>query len=215
MPACLQPGNQTFRLPHVQTFLDDAFGGVRLAFVIRQTKNHLRMANGNPSITQQRLHRRRQFQQARRVRHRRAALADLGGDFLLRELKLSAELRVAERFFQRIQILALQVFDERQFQHGAVIGFAIDDGNFGKIQQLRRAPAAFAGDEFKKSAAFAHNERLDDALLADGIGEFLQRFRGKIFPRLQRRRTNAVQWHALNLFAIVRRGSRRSDRRSR
>ena len=132
------------------------------------------------------LHGQRQFQQPRRIGHRRAALADLERDFLLRELKLLRELRIAERLFDGVQILTLQIFDERQFQHRAVVGLADDDGNLRQFEQLRRAPAAFAGDEFEESAAFAHDERLHDALFADGIGEFPERLVGKILARLHR-----------------------------
>jgi len=64
----------------------------------------------------------RQSQQPRRVCHGRAAFTDLERDLFLRELKLFRELRVTLRFFQRIQVLALEIFDEREFQHRAVVG---------------------------------------------------------------------------------------------
>ena len=105
-----------------------------------------------------------------------------------------------------------KIFDERQFEHRAVVGFAGDDGHFRQLQQLRRAPAAFAGDQFKKTAAFAHDERLHDALFADGIGQFAQRLGGKILARLERAGADAVQRHALHALARVGRGRR--DRRA-
>ena len=148
----------------------------------------------------------RQFQQAQRVGHHGAALADFGGDFLLRELKLLGQLRVAVRFFDGVEIFALEIFDERQFEHRAVVGLADDDGHFRQLQQLRGAPAAFAGNQFKITVAFAHDERLHDALFADGIGQFAQRFGGKILARLERAGTNAVERHALHAFARVGRG---------
>jgi hypothetical protein len=73
---------------------------------------------------------------------------------------------------------------------------------------LRGPPAAFTGDEFEESAAFAHNERLHDALFANGISQFLQRLWGKLLARLQGGWTNTVQRHALHAVAIVRRGGR-------
>ena len=84
-------------------------------------------------------------------------------------------------------------------------------GTSGRLQELRRAPAAFAGDQFKKSVALADDERLDDALFADGIGQFAQRLVGKFLARLERGRADAVQRHAQHAFAIVRRGRRRDD----
>jgi hypothetical protein len=72
-------------------------------------------------------------------------LPTLSGDFLLRELKLFRELRVAVRLLDRVEIFALQIFDERQFQHRAVVGLAGDDGNLRQIQSCaarqRRSPA--------------------------------------------------------------------------
>ena len=44
---------------------------------------------------------RRQFQQAQGIGHRGAAFADLDGDFLLGELELFGELRVAMGFLDR------------------------------------------------------------------------------------------------------------------
>ena len=133
-------------------------------------------------------------------------LPTLRGNLLLSELELFGELRVTVRFLDGIEIFALEIFDERQFKHRAVVGLADDDGNLRQLQQLRRAPAAFAGDQFKIAAALADDERLDDALFADGIGQFAQRLRGKILARLERARTNPVERHALHALARVRRG---------
>ena len=126
--------------------------------------------------------------------------------------KLLRQLRIADRLFDGVQVFALQIFDERQLQHRAVVGLADDDGDFRQVQKLRRAPAAFAGDEFKETAAFAHNERLHDALFADGIGQFLQRLGGKFLARLERGRADPGQRHALDAFAVVRRGRRHGGR---
>ena len=95
-----------------------------------------------------------------------------------------------------------------------ILGLTGDDRHFGKIQQLRGPPTAFTGDEFKKTAAFAYDERLYDALLADGIGQFLQCLGRKFLARLQSGRANAVQRHTLHAVAVVRR-SGRNDRGGR
>src|SRR5262249_16020140 len=54
-----------------------------------------------------------------------------------------------------------------------------------QASQLGGTPAAFTGDQFKFGAALADDERLDDALFLDGIGEVLQGLGGKIFARLK------------------------------
>jgi hypothetical protein len=50
-----------------------------------------------------------------------------------------------------------------------------------QLRALRRAPAAFAGDDLKArgSGSTAHDQRLDDALVADRGGEFLERVLGE------------------------------------
>ena len=82
-------------------------------------------------------------------------------------MELFGELRVAVRFLDGIEIFALEVFDERQFEHGAVVGLADDDRDFRQLQQLCGAPAAFACNQFKITVTVAHNQRLHDALFAD------------------------------------------------
>jgi hypothetical protein len=41
-------------------------------------------------------------------------------------------------------------------------------------------------------ALLVNQQRLDDALLTNGVGQFSQGFRGEFFPRLQGRRTNPI-----------------------
>ena len=53
------------------------------------------------------------------------------------------------RFFDRVQVFALQILDEREFEHLLVACRAHDDRRFDQADLLRRAPAAFAGDDFE------------------------------------------------------------------
>src|SRR5665647_1161643 len=70
--------------------------GELLDFFVWQTKNHLGVTDGNLSIADKHLDRHGQFQQPRRIGHRRAAFANLHRDLFLRELKLFRELRITE-----------------------------------------------------------------------------------------------------------------------
>ena len=203
MPRFLQFGDKAFGLPDVQALLDDALGGELLILFVGKAEDDLGMSNREASFADKILDDLRQFQQPHRIGHHRTAFADFDGNFLLRELELPGQLFVAMRFLDGIEIFTLKIFDERQFEHRAVVGFAGDDGHFGQLQELRRAPAAFAGNQFKKTASLAHNERLHDALFADGIGQFTQRLGRKILARLQRTRADAVQGYALHVLACV------------
>ena len=75
-----------------------------------QSENDFGMADRQPAVANETLNGERQFQQAQRIGHHGAALADLAGDFLLRELELLGELRVAVGFLDGVEIFALQDF---------------------------------------------------------------------------------------------------------
>ena len=204
----MQPGQHALGLAHVQAFFHDALGNQLLILLVRQSENDLGVADRKPPVADELLNRRWQFQQPQCVRHHGAALADLAGDFLLGQLELPGELRVTVGFLEGVEIFALEIFDERQFQHRVVVRLSDDDRHFRQLQQLRRAPAAFARDQFKTTAALAHDERLDDALFADGIGQFAERFFGKVLARLERAGPEPGQRHALDMLARIGRGNR-------
>ena len=92
------------------------------SFSLGQSENDLGVADRKPAVADEILDGQRQFQQAQGIGHHGAALADLAGDFLLRELELLGELRVAVGFLDGVEIFALEIFDERQFEHRAVVG---------------------------------------------------------------------------------------------
>src|ERR1019366_8619456 len=103
----LQFGHQTLGLPDVQALLDDAFGGELLFFIVGKTENDLGVANRKPPFADKILNDLRQFQQAQRIGHHRAAFAEFERDFLLRELKLTGQLFVTMRFLDGVEIFAL------------------------------------------------------------------------------------------------------------
>jgi hypothetical protein len=102
--------------------------------------------------------------------------------------------------------------NQRELEHRAVVRFAQNNWNLRKVQELRRAPAPFTGDDFKMIAAVANDERLNNPLLANGIRQFAQRFGWKILPRLECAGPNAIKRHALDAIARVNRGCRRGHR---
>ena len=93
---------------------------------------------GNPG-----LHFSRQTEQTQGVRHRRAAAAHFFGDLFLGEFELRGKLLVGPRFFNRVEVFALQVFDERNFQHFLIIRFPHDGGNRCQPRLPCCPPAAF------------------------------------------------------------------------
>ncbi len=90
------------------------------------------------------------------------------------------------RLLDGIQVFALEVFDERDFQ-GFLVGNVVnDDGNAVHGDKLCGAPAAFASEELISRGAFANDERLDDAGAANRLRQFVERGLGETRARLVR-----------------------------
>ena len=92
-------------------------------------------------------------------------------------MELVGEAPVGERFFDRVQILALDVFDQRHLEQRLLLAgrhVAHDDRHAQEAGELCGAPAAFAGDDLKSIADLADHDRLDDAVGADRLRELLQ-----------------------------------------
>ena len=92
---------------------------------------------------------------------------------------------VALGFFDGVKVFALEVFDERELGHLAVIRLDDDGGHFGKTGDARGAPAALARDDLIVAGRkAADRQRLDNAVLADGIGQILQSLFIEVAARL-------------------------------
>ena len=110
----------------------------------------------------------------------------------MRELEFVDQAVERARLFERIQVLALDVLDERDRDGGFVRDAPDDCGNVAEARDLRRAPAALAGDDLvalrlavdAARVERAHDDRLDDALRLDGIRQLLQRFLPHVDARL-------------------------------
>ena len=103
-----------------------------------------------------------------------ALFASALGDLLMAQAVVRGQAVKGGRDFDRVEIFALNVFNQREFQEPVAIHSADEGGNFGKPGQAGRAPATFAGDNAVAIFAVAVNhDRLQDAVGTDGLGEFL------------------------------------------
>jgi len=177
-----------------------------------QAEDDLGVSHGEAAVAEVVLECGAEFEQPERVGNHGAAFADFEGDLLLCELELLDQLRVTLGFLHRVEVLALQILDQGQLEHGAVVGFPHDDGHLGQAQKLGCAPAALTRDEFEMAVAFADDQGLNDALLADGISELAQRFRRKVLSRLQRAGADAVERNTFYAVAGIDRRVRRRGR---
>ena len=107
--------------------------------------------------------------QTKRVGNVAAALADRLGELLLRVVEAVDQLLVAHRFFDRVQVSALNVFDDRDFQN-FLVGELPDEYRDGmQAGLLGCPPASFARYDLKGGivADWTDDYGLQDALLCD------------------------------------------------
>ncbi len=118
-----------------------------------------------------------QMGQAYGVGDMAAALADDAGDVAMRIAVSLAELGVAGRLLERVEIGPLHVFDNGDFERLSIAGLDNDDRHLVQARPLRRPPAAFARDDLisiRRAGDGADDDGLDDAALLDRGGEFVK-----------------------------------------
>ena len=104
-------------------------------------------------------------------------LPTMRGDVGVRILVVGAELGVAVGLLERVEIGALDVLDDREFERLAIADVDDDDRDVVQPGALRRAPAPLAGDDLVgvgDARNGPHDHRLDDAALADRSGELVE-----------------------------------------
>ena len=114
------------------------------------------------------------------------------------EFEVLQELLQGGGNFENVEVAALQVFDQGDGEC-LLVGVVFDDaGDFGEAGDAAGAEAAFAGDDFVLAVADGtHNERLQDAVLGDGLGKFLQ---GGIVEDFARLVHASADFGGVNLF---------------
>ena len=148
-----------------------------------------RVACGQLAFIDVKLDRVGQLQQPQRIGDMAAALADDVRDVVLAVTVLVGQRLIAGRLFQRIQIGALDVFDDRKFKRFGVGDFEHDDRHFVQARALRGAPSPLAGDDLELLAAVRrrpHHDRLNDAALADRLRQFVELGIGEDAARVAR-----------------------------
>ena len=79
------------------------------------------------------------------------------------------QLTVALGFFERVQILALDILDQRNLGRRRIVDLANDRGNAMEPGALGRAPAALSGDDHVILAVGPQQDGLKHAALPDGF----------------------------------------------
>ena len=98
-------------------------------------------------------------------------------DVFLAAFELVRQRVIALRLFHRIEVFALHVLDDRDFECVAVTDLDRNDRHFVQAGELRGTPAAFAGNDLVailRALHRPHHDRLDHAMLLDGTGELAE-----------------------------------------
>ncbi len=85
------------------------------------------------------------------IGHMASAFADDFGEIELCIAEFIDKLLIAHRFLDRIEIAALDVFDDREFERLTIIGVDADDRHFMQAGALGGAPAALARDDLESA----------------------------------------------------------------
>ena len=91
------------------------------------------MSEGERSVPDKTLHVFWKREKAERVRNCRAVFADGLGHLLVRQSEITDELAIAFSLFDRIEVFALEILDERQAEHLFI-------GYFANVRGDRRPP---------------------------------------------------------------------------
>ena len=115
------------------------------------------------------LHGIRQSQKAQKVRDVAAAFGQRLGHALLGMAETVHQLTKAHRLFDRIQIFALNVFNDRDFQNFGIVKIARNYRQFMDLRHLRGPPTTLSGDDLIGAlmARRTHDQGLKNALRAD------------------------------------------------
>ena len=105
----------------------------------------------------------------------------------LRVAELVDQPTIADGLLDRVQVGALDILDDRDFERFALVQFAHDRRDIVEAQALRRTPAPFARDDFVTAVGDrADQDRLQHAARRDRFAQFLQRCLVEHAPRLAR-----------------------------
>jgi hypothetical protein len=126
-----------------------------------------------------------ELQQAQQVRCRGPRAANGVGRLLVRHRELVNQALQTERFLERVEVLALDVLDQRHGQRGFVRDMPDQGRHLAQACHLRRSPAPLAGNDFVTVIADrAHKDRLHEPLHPDRRRQFFERSRVHLRARL-------------------------------
>jgi hypothetical protein len=172
---------------HGQALRDDAARQAFLRLGTFQAEQGPGVARAEHPRRHPLLHGRRQVQQPQGVGDVRPGAADLAGEFLVGGAEIVEELLVGRGLFERVELLTVQVLDQRVPEHVVVVRLLDDGADLAQAGPLRRAPPALARDKLVPAGrGRADDHGLQQADLPDGLGKLVECVLVEAQPRLPR-----------------------------
>jgi len=152
-----------------------------------------RLAGRELAAVEAQLDRVRQLEQAQRVRHGGAALAQPDREVLVGQPRADQQRLVGGGLVERAQVLALDVLDQGQLEGRDVVGIQDHRRDRLALGQAGGPHAALAGDQREAGRAALDDDRLQDPVVADRRGQPEQRLVVEGLARLVRVRADLGQ----------------------
>ena len=147
LPALHDPVHQPFRLPDGKFLLGDQARDLGLHPRVGDRQKRPRMAHLQRALAQQGAGLLAEIQQAQQVADGSPGAADGVGGVLVGELELAQQTLDRLGLLERVQVLALDVLDQRLRDDGGVRNLPHHGGHGREAGHLGGAPAALAGDD--------------------------------------------------------------------
>jgi hypothetical protein len=113
-----------------------------------------------------------QTQEPRSVTNCCSILSGFCGNLFLGQMKFIRQTFVGARLFDRVEVLALNIFDQGYLERRLIANLTDDRGHAAQAGSLRRAPSTFAGEKLISRSDAPQYQRLDDSTNADGLSKF-------------------------------------------
>ncbi len=158
---------------------------------------------------------RRKLEQAKNVRDGRPVLAQTLGQRFLGVSVIANQPVVGLRELDGVEVLALDVLDQRELEGGLDAHVLHDDERVPDAGALKCAPAPLAGDELELVApGYApDHQRLDEAVLADALRQLVELVRVEVLPGLPFPGDDLLDRAREDALVAVVRGRRRRQQR--
>jgi hypothetical protein len=132
------------------------------------------------------------FEKPKRVSDGGAVLTGAFCNLFLSKVKLIGETLECMRLLDRVEVLALKVFNQGHLESHGVGHVPNHNRNAGETSFLSSTPATFAGNELVAGSNSADDEWLDDSAGLNRPRKFVERFFAEAGSRLIRARVDQV-----------------------